>query len=234
MASKKGIKKQKENQRQNQQHKHIKELKKDIKNLSGHIKKRETAVQKQLTEHLKYVQQVKQDVGETKQHYVHIPKLTLETQILIESMNKLTAVVKQLLVLFNQKISKEEGPLFERLDTIQEQNEKIAEAILVVAEMLREKQTPKAQIREFNPYMAKIGPEPEPIMEQMPTPQQKPQISPDLGKFQFLSTEQQEQREQQPQPIPQYSAPLPPFSPVPSSATQIPQEKNPSRKRFLF
>lgn len=222
---KQGIKKQKENQQ------HIKELKKHVKLLSGQIKKGETAIQKQLTEHLKHVQQVKQDVSETKQHYVHIPKLTLETQMLIESMNKLTAVVKQLLVLFNQKISKEEGPLFERLDSIQEQNEKIAEALLVVAEMVREKQTPKAQIREFNPYMAKIGPEPEPIKEQMPTPQEQPQVSPELGKFQFLSTGQQEQGEQQPQPIPQYSAPLPPFSPVPTTAQQ---GQAPSRKRFLF
>lgn len=211
--------------------KHIKELKKHVKALSGQMKKRETAVQKQLTQQFEHMQQVRQDVGEARQHYAHIPKLTMETQMLIDSMNKLTAVVKQLLVLFNQKISNEEGPLFERLDDIKEQNEKIAEAILVVADMMQEKQTPKAQIREFNPYMQKTGPVPEQVQPQMPTPQEEPGMPSDLGRFQFPEIEQGQEAPEGPQPIPQYGAPLPPFSPVPVGAPQGPA---PSRKRFLF
>src|SRR3989338_10719916 len=135
--------------------KHMKELKKDVKALSGTIRKRDIAMQKQLTAHVGHVEDVKetlaatqQDVLETKAHYAHIPKLSMETQMLIESMNKLSAVVKQLLVLFNQKISNEEGPLFARLDEIAEQNEKIAQGLLAIADMVKEQQTPKAQIRE--------------------------------------------------------------------------------------
>lgn len=211
--------------------KHLKELKKHVRKLSGHMRKREVAVQKQLTQQFEHMQQVRQDVGEARQHYAHIPKLTMETQMLIDSMNKLTAVVKQLLVLFNQKISNEEGPLFARLDDIKEQNEKIAEALLVVADMMQEKQTPKAQIREFNPYMQRMGPSPEQVQQQMPTPQEEPAVPSDLGRFQFPGTEQAPEG---PQPIPQYGAPLPPFSPVPVGAAASPLGQAPSRKRFLF
>lgn len=213
--------------------KHIKELKKHVKALSGHMRKREVAVQKQLTQQFEHMQQMRQDVGEARQHYAHIPKLTMETQMLIDSMNKLTAVVKQLLVLFNQKISNEEGPLFERLDDIKEQNEKIAEALLVVADMMQEKQTPKAQIREFNPYMQRMGPAPEQVQQQMPTPQEEARVPADLGRFQFPGAEQGQEAPEGPQPIPQYGAPLPPFSPIPVGAAAS-QGQAPSRKRFLF
>ncbi len=229
--------------------KHVKELKKHVKSLASDVRKREkalqkrhTALQKQIGEHTEAVQdveqqlaQTKQEVLETKAHYAHIPKLTLETQLMIESMNKLSAVVKQLLVLFNEKMSKEEGPLFAKLDSIMEQNEKIAEGMLAIADIVKEQQTPKAQIRDFNPYMQRQGPQPMQVRQQMPDVQQAPQLPQDLGKFQYPGAEQQagEQMPQgvpqeQMQPIPQFGAPLPPFS-----APQ-PQEQLPSRKRMLF
>lgn len=215
--------------------KHVKELKKSVQSLSGQMRKKEASVQKQLQEHKQHLIQMGQDVAETKMHYQHIPKLSMETQMLIESMGKLSAVVKQLLVLFNQKISNEEGPLFERLDGIAEQNEQIAQALLAVADLVKEKQIPKAEIKQFNPYMPQ-RPMPMQVREQMPSPQQMPNIPQDLGKFQFPGAEQeqgimqqsQEMQAQQPmQPIPQFGAPLPPFS-------EAPQEPVPSRKRMLF
>lgn len=221
--------------------KHMKELKKHVKALSGSIRKRDIAMQKQLTAHVGHVKEVKeklaetqQDVLETKAHYAHIPKLSMETQMLIESMNKLSAVVRQLLVLFNQKISNEEGPLFAKLDEITEQNEKIAQGLLAIADMVKEQQTPKAQIREFNPYMPPRQ-QPMQVREQMPTPQEQVQVPTDLGRFQFPQGSEQQQGQQmpqdqmQPQPIPQFGAPLPPFS-------QTPQQQEPvqNRKRMLF
>lgn len=213
--------------------KHVKELKKHVHALSGQIRKKEATAQKQMQEQKQQLSQVQQDVLETKSHYQHIPKLSLETQMLIESMGKLSAVVKQLLVLFNQKISNEEGPLFAKLDELAEQNEKIAEGILAVADLVKEKEIPKAQIREFNPYVPQ-RPQPMQVREQMQTPQQTPQIPQDLGRFQFPGAEQQQGEmqqipaQEQMQPIPQYSAPLPLFS-------QSPQpELVPSRKRMLF
>ncbi len=199
--------------------KHAKESVKHVRELKKHVKS--------LSQQLFHVQQ---DVAETKIHYQHIPKLSLETQMLIESMNKLSAVVKQLLVLFNQKMSNEEGPLFAKLDEITEQNEKIAEGILAVAELVKEKQTPKAQIREFNPYIQQRQ-QPLQMREQMPPLQEMPRVPSDLGKFQFPQEQQPEQEallQNQPQPIPQYTAPLPPFSQTPR------QEHLPSRKRMLF
>jgi phytoene dehydrogenase-like protein len=222
--------------------KHMKELKKHVKALSGSIRKRDTAMQKQLTAHVGHVEEVKeklaatqQDVLETKAHYAHIPKLSMETQMLIESMNKLSAVVKQLLVLFNQKISNEEGPLFAKLDEIAEQNEKIAQGLLAIADIVKEQQTPKAQIREFNPYMPPRQ-QPVQVREQMPAPQEQIQVPADLGRFQFPQDPEQQQAQQmpvqdqmQPQPIPQFGAPLPLFS-------QAPQQQEPvqNRKRMLF
>ena len=150
-------------------------------------------------------------------------------------MNKLSAVVRQLLVLFNQKISNEEGPLFAKLDEITEQNEKIAQGLLAIADMVKEQQTPKAQIREFNPYMPSRQ-QPMQVREQMPTPQEQVQVPMDLGRFQFSQNPEQQQAQQmppqdqmQPQPIPQFGAPLPPFS-------QTPQQQEPvqNRKRMLF
>ncbi|MBI5072650.1 hypothetical protein HZA99_02435 [Candidatus Woesearchaeota archaeon] len=219
--------------------KHVKELKKSVQSLSGQMRKKEASVQKQLEEHKQHLIQMGQDVAETKMHYQHIPKLSMETQMLIESMGKLSAVVKQLLVLFNQKISNEEGPLFERLDGIAEQNEQIAQGILAVADLVKEKQIPKAEIKQFNPYMPQRQ-MPMQVREQMPSPQQMPNIPQDLGKFQFPGQEQdqgmnpmqaqemQNQEVQQMQPIPQFHAPLPPFSESPQ------QEPVPSRKRMLF
>ena len=228
--------------------KHVKELKKSVQSLSGQMRKKEATVQKQLQEHKQHLLQMGLDVAETKMHYQHIPKLSMETQMLIESMNKLSAVVKQLLVLFNQKISNEDGPLFSKLDDLAEQNEQIAQGILAVADLVKEKQTPKAQIREVNPYMPQRQ-MPMQLREQMPTPQQMPQIPPDFGKFQFPGVEgsgdpqqqamdqqmqmqpMQQQMQQQPmQPIPQFGAPLPPFSEAP----QPQQEQLPTRKRMLF
>ncbi len=222
--------------------KHMKELKKQVNALSGSIRKRDSTMQKQLTAHVGHVKEVKeklaatqQDVLETKAHYAHIPQLSMETQMLIESINKLSAVVKQLLVLFNQKISNEEGPLFAKLDEITEQNEKIAQGLLAIADMVKEQQTPKAQIREFNPYMPPRQ-QPMQVREQMPTPQEQIQVPADLGRFQFPQGPQQQQAQQipsqdqiQPQPIPQFGAPLPPFS-------QAPQQQEPvqNRKRMLF
>ncbi len=161
----------------------------------------------------------------------NIQKPSMETLMLIESMNKLSAVVKQLLVLFNQKISNEDGPLFAKLDEIVEQNEKIAEAILIVADMMREQQTPKAQIREFNPYIPRSGQRSMQVREQMPTPQEQVAIPPDLGGFQFpgQGSPQSISTSEQQEPIPQFGAPLPPFSSVPQQ-----QEQLPSRKRMLF
>jgi hypothetical protein len=229
--------------------KEVKEIKKHIKAFSGTIRKRDIAMQKQLTAHVGHVKEMKekltatqQDVRETKAHYAHMPKLSIEKQMLIESMNKLSAVVKQLLVLFNQKISNEEGPLFAKLDEITEQNEKIAQGLLAIADMVKEQQTPKAQIREFNPYMPPRQ-QPMQMREQMPTPQELVQVPADLGRFQFpQGPEQQGQERQQgqqmplqdqmqQQPIPQFSAPLPLFTQTPVSQQQEPA---PSRKRMLF
>ena len=207
--------------------KHVKELKQHVKSLSSQMRKRETNLHKQMQEQKQQMQQMQLDVGETKQHYQHIPKLSMETQMLIESMNKLSGVVKQLLVLFNQKISNEEGPLFSKLDDIAEQNEKIAEGILAIASLVKEQQTPKAQIREFNPYVPRAGPQPLQVREQMPTPQEMPQVPSDLGRFQYPMETGQEAMQQQ--PIPQFGAPMPPFSPAPQE-----QEQLPSRKRMLF
>lgn len=217
--------------------KHVKELKKHVHTLSGQIRKKEAAAQKQMQEQKQQLSQVQQDVLETKSHYQHIPKLSLETQMLIESMGKLSAVIKQLLVLFNQKISNEEGPLFAKLDELAEQNEKIAEGILAVADLVKEKETPKAQIREFNPYVPQ-RPQPMQVREQMQTPQESQQMPQDLGRFQFPGTEQQGEMQQMPaqeqmQPIPQYSAPLPPFSRTPEMQQES-QQQLPSRKRMLF
>lgn len=229
--------------------KHVKELKKHVKSLASDVRKREKALQKrhiamqkQLSLHTAAVQnveqqlaQTKQEVIETKAHYAHIPKLTLETQLMIESMNKLSAVVKQLLVLFNDKMSKEEGPLFAKLDSIMEQNEKIAEGMLAIADLVKEQQTPKAQIKDFNPYMQRQGPQPIQVRPQMPDVQQAPQFPSDLGRFQYPGPEQQPGEQmpmgapEQMQPIPQFGAPLPPFS-----APQPAQEQLPSRKRMLF
>ena len=166
---------------------------------------------------MKKMEQVQSDVLETKAHYQHIPKLTMETQILIESMNKLTAVVKQMVVLFNQKMDAEDGPLFVKLNEVSEQNEKIAEAILTVADLVKEKQTPPAAIKDFNPFMPRVGPEPMQVRPQMPLPSEPMQVPQNLGNYQ----------QQEPPPIMQYNAPLPPF-------TQVPQEQPISRKRMLF
>ncbi len=228
--------------------KHVKDLKKHVKSLASDVRKREkalmkrhTAMQKQLGVHTQAVQDVEQqlaqtkhEVLETKAHYAHIPKLTLETQLMIESMNKLSAVVKQLLVLFNDKMSKEEGPLFAKLDEIMEQNEKIAEGMLAIADLVKEQQTPKAQIKDFNPYMQRQGPQPMQVRPQMPDVQQAPQLPADLGRFQYPGPEQQPGEQgaaDQMQPIPQFGAPLPPFS---GAQPQAGQEQLPSRKRMLF
>ena len=230
--------------------KHVKDLKKHVKSLASDVRKREkalmkrhTAMQKQLGVHTQAVQDVEQqlsqtkhEVLETKAHYAHIPKLTLETQLMIESMNKLSAVVKQLLVLFNDKMSKEEGPLFAKLDSIMEQNEKIAEGMLAIADLVKEQQTPKAQIKDFNPYMQRQGPQPMQVRPQMVDVQQAPQLPADLGRFQYPGQEQQAGEQmpgasEQTQPIPQFGAPLPPFS---GAQPQVGQEQLPSRKRMLF
>ncbi len=220
--------------------KQAKELKKSVQSLSGQMRKKEASVQKQLQEHKQHLLQMGQDVADTKMHYQHIPKLSMETQMLIESMNKLSAVVKQLLVLFNQKISNEDGPLFAKLGDISEQNEQIAQGILAVADLVKEKQTPKAEIKPFNPYMPQ-RPMPMQVREQMQTPQQMPNIPQDLGKFQFPGQEQEQQgmnpmqpmqaQEQPMQPIPQFGAPLPPFSESPQQQQEEPVQ---SRKRMLF
>ncbi|MFA6887884.1 MAG: hypothetical protein WC254_00125 [Candidatus Woesearchaeota archaeon] len=202
--------------------KHVRDLKKNMSSLSKQVKKRETDLQKKFDVHMDQMQQVQQDVLETKAHYQHIPKLTLETQVLIESMNKLTAVVKQMVVLFNQKMDAEDGPLFVKLGEITEQNEKIAEAILTVAGLVNEKQTPPAVIKDFNPYMQRMGPEPMQIRPQMPLPSEPMQVPPDFGNY------SNQQQQEQPQPMRQYNAPLPPF-------TSVPQQEQPiSRKRMLF
>jgi hypothetical protein len=193
---------------------HLKDVKKHVTSLSKQVRKREAALQKEFAEHAENLSQVKQDVLETKAHYQHIPKLTMETQMMIESMNKLTAVVKQLLILFNKKMDAEEGPLFIKLNEIAEQNEKIAEGILTVADLVKSEQTPAAQIKSFNPYIPKQGPEPMQVMPQMSTPQEPLQMPEDFGKF------------QEPTPIPQFSAPLPVNAPL--------EEKPISRKRMLF
>ena len=228
--------------------KHVKDLKKHVKSLASDVRKREkalmkrhTAMQKQLGVHTQAVQDVEQqlsqtkhEVLETKAHYAHIPKLTLETQLMIESMNKLSAVVKQLLVLFNDKMSKEEGPLFAKLDSIMEQNEKIAEGMLAIADLVKEDQTPKAQIKDFNPYMQRQGPQPMQVRPQMADVQQAPQLPADLGRFQYPGPEQQPGEQAAPEqmhPIPQFGAPLPPFS---GAQPQVGQEQSPSRKRMLF
>ena len=210
--------------------KHVKELKKQVKALSSQVRKKETLLNKKLIQHTGEVQEVKQQIfatresiDEAKKHYAHIPKLSLETQMLIESMNKLSGIVKQLLVLFNHKIANEDGPLFAKLDDIMEQNEKIAQGILVIAELVKEEQTPKAQIKEVNPYMPRMGPQPVPMRQMMPEMRQQPEIPSDLGKFQFPG------QEQEPEPIPQFSAPLPPFSPVPKEG-QLPL----NRKRMMI
>lgn len=217
--------------------KHVKELKKSVQSLSSQMRKKEATVQKQLQEHKEQLVQVGQDIADTKMHYQHIPKLSMETQMLIESMNKLSAVVRQLLVLFNQKISNEEGPLFAKLTDIAEQNEQIAQGILAVADLVKEKQTPKAEIKQFNPYMQQ-RPMPVQVREQMPSPQQMPNIPQDLGRFQFPGPEQEAQQmnpqgmeqQQAMQPIPQFGAPLPPFSESP----QPQQEPVQNKKRMLF
>lgn len=207
--------------------KHVKDLKKQVKSLSSQVRKKEALLHKKLLQHTGEVQEVKQQIvatresiDEAKRHYAHIPKLSMETQMLIESMNKLSAVVKQLLVLFNHKIANEEGPLFVKLDELAEQNEKIAQGILVIAELVKEQQTPKAQIKEVNPYMQRMGPQPLPVRPMMPEMRESPQIPADLGKFQFP--------DQEPQPIPQFSAPLPPFSPVPKEELPL------NRKRLMI
>ncbi len=196
--------------------KHLKDVKKHVTSLSKQVRKREATLQKQFAEHAENMQQVKQDVLETKAHYSHIPKLTMETQMLIESMNKLTTVVKQMLVIFNKKMDAEDGPLFVKLNELAEQNEKIAEGILVVADLVKSEQTPPAQIKQFNPYMSRQSPEPVSIMPQMSSPQEPLQVPPDLGSFQGM----------EPQPVMQYNAPLPVNAQL--------QEKPISRKRMLF
>lgn len=198
--------------------KHVRELKKHLSSLSNQVRKREANLQKKFGEHMEKMEQVQSDVLETKAHYQHIPKLTMETQMLIESMNKLTAVVKQMVVLFNQKMDAEDGPLFLKLGEISDQNEKIAQAILTVADMIKEKQTPPAAIKDFNPYIPRMGPEPMQVRPQMPLPTEPMQIPPDVGNF---------NQQQEPAPIMQYNAPLPPFTPMP-------EEKPISRKRMLF
>ena len=198
--------------------KHLKDVKKHVTSLSKQVRKREAALQQKFNQHMQQMEQVQQDVLETKENYQHIPKLTMETQMLIESMNKLTAVVKQMVVLFNQKMDAEDGPLFLKLGEITEQNEKIAQAILTVADMVKDKQTPPASIKDFNPYMPRMGPEPMQVRPQMPLPSEQLQVPPDFGNF--------GQQQQEPAPIMQYNAPLPPFAPQ--------QEQLPSRKRMLF
>ncbi len=194
--------------------KHLKDVKKHVTSLSKQVRKREATLQKQFSEHAENLSQVKQDVLETKQHYQHIPKLTMETQMLIESMNKLTAVVKQMLVIFNKKMDAEDGPLFVKLNEIADQNEKIAQGILVVADLVKDEQTPPAQIKDFNPYIPRQSAEQ--VRPQMPTPTEPLQVPPDLGNFQGMEQ----------QPIMQYGAPLPVNTPM--------EEKPISRKRMLF
>jgi hypothetical protein len=182
--------------------------------LSKQVRKREATLQKQFAEHAEDLQQVRQDVLETKAHYSHIPKLTLETQMMIESMNKLTAVVKQMLILFNKKMDAEDGPLFVKLNELSEQNEKIAQGILVVADLVKNEQTPTAQIKNFNPYIPRQGGEQ--VRPQMSMPTEPFQVPPDLGSF----------SQQEPTPIMQYNAPLP--------VNALPEERPISRKRMLF
>ncbi len=197
---------------------HIRILEKSVKALHAEQKEQISTLQKEF----KNVQ---------TQH------VSLENQMLIESMNKLAAVVKQLVILFNQKLAKEEGPLFAKLNEIIEQNEKVAEGILAVADMIKEKQTPPAPLREVNPYLPRLGPMPEQLRVQRSSPaeMQQPVLPPDFEQFQQPPAEETPLfmgPEPQLQPIPEHAAPLPPFSPVPQGAQQ--GERLPSRKRMLF
>ncbi len=217
----------------------IKNLEKKVKVLHAEQKEQVSTLQKQIKKgHRGLRQQIKKihkEVveGKTILAPTPTPHLSFENQMLIESMNKLAAVVKQLLVLFNQKLAKEEGPLFAKLNEIIEQNEKIAEGMLVVADMVKENQTPTAPVREVNPYLPRLGPMPEPLRVQRPGPgEMQPALPSDFGRFQQTSAEEEPLfmgSESTPlQPIPEHSAPLPPFSPAPQG------EQLPSRKRMLF
>ncbi len=192
----------------------VAELKKKVKEIHTEQKKQVSTFKKELKKGHKtlekHLSEVHKKIEEGKNIYIPEPRPNLENQMLIESMNKLTAVVKQLVVLFNQKITKEEGPLFSKLNEIIAQNEKIAQGILAVADIIQEQQTPPAKIKEMNPYSATRTTS-EQIRPQMARPQEfNQQIMPnDLGVYAtqdnapFIN------------PVPQNTAPLPPMSSVP-------------------
>jgi len=230
---KKTVKKKKAPANKNTAEKHVKQLQKKVKEMHSEQKKRVSAIEKELKKgHFtlkKHLTEVQKDVVAGKNIYVPEPKPSLENQIIIESMGKLTAVVKQLIVLFNQKVTKEEGPLFTKLNEIVDQNEKIAQGILTVADMIKEEKTPPARIRDFNPYQEPIRPQPTQLRPQQPTytEMQNPQVPPNFGQYQDMPQMPLPPFEE-PQPIQQNTAPLPPFSPP--AQEQKPQ----SAKRMLF
>lgn len=217
----------------------MKKLEKKVKEFHAEQKEQVSALQKELKKGhrglRKQIKEIHKGVVEaTASVSVPTPPVLLENQMLIDSMNKLAAVVRQLVVLFNQKMAKEEGPLFAKLNEIIDQNEKIAEGILAVADMVKEKQTPAAPLREVNPYLPRFGPQSEQLRVQRPSygEMQQPLLPPDFGQFQQPPAEEAPLfmgPEPAPlQPIPEHAAPLPPFSPTPQG------EQLPTRKRMLF
>jgi myosin heavy subunit len=209
--------------------KHVKELKEKVKKLQNEQKKHATVLKKEVKktheELKKQLHQVHRTVEEGKNIYVPEPRPSLENQMIIESMNRLTGVVKQLVVLFNHKIAKEEGPLFAKLNEITEQNEKIAQGILTVADMLEEQETKPAQIRPINPYKPRLGPVPQNVQPQVPSVQEVNQNimpPPDLGMYQAARDGAQQTGQPFMGPVPQNTAPMPP------------NEKPIGPKRMLF
>jgi hypothetical protein len=215
--------------------KHVKELKQKVKQIHSDQRKQVSALKKEFKKGnetiKKHLRDVHKTVEEGKNIYVPEPRPSLENQMLIESMNRLTAVVKQLVVLFNAKMSNEEGPLFAKLDEIAEQNEKIAQGILAVADMVQDTQTKPASIREVNPYRPRVGPGPMMVQPQQPSPQEMQNVMPppDLGAYQEAG-QYQDPNAGQPfmGPVSQNTVPLPPFSPPAR------EEKPVSPKRMLF
>lgn len=170
----------------------------------------------------KVVSELKKEVEELKQNPLGSTSGGHDLQ---GSMNALAHSINDLLTLFkdatdqmrmeekdSQIFSKRLDPMLEKLDTIIEQNHKIAKGILAVADMLREHLRHK--------------PKPEPMPQRMPLPQRQ-NFRPPFPEFNPMP---ENPPMQQPMPAPTFSMDFGvPGGPVPTAPRPIPPAPSPPR-----
>ncbi|MEE9524973.1 MAG: hypothetical protein V3V78_00005 [Candidatus Woesearchaeota archaeon] len=150
------------------------------------------------------------------------------------SMDSLNNNINKLLTLF-QEAAKSMGseepdkdPLMERVNEIEEENRKIAEGILVVADMINELKEGKKKIEQkLTPRpMPRASPLPKPVLRQMPTPRPMPK----MGEKPLMTPPQGLPPRTAPRPIP----PLMPTTaprPIPPPRPMHPRMEMPEMKQ---